>query len=330
MNKPAFLAMGFGITAGTLAATLPTAFNILTMEKADEPAPRPQKIRFANGKFTDIHEKPVQLKILGINSFTPDVQAREKLCSRFGPYGMAQVCAAYEGAMLTDSDIKHVASLGFNCIRLKFSYTLIYRNGKMNKAPDFTALDAIINKCCMSGLYVILSLTDARTFEKKEKPEKNFEGCVAALAQKYRADNAVIMLDLADENGIAAALKAAPDMQTGNLDASDSVFTEKYPRSRFIKEHFENGESVVFEPFKSNFVALFTILPKEIDLEADSYDDIKAKYAALNESSIKDELIAGELKEIFGETEAPKTEKPKKFSFNADFRSGKTLTRITY
>ena len=357
MKKTGKALVAAGIAAGAVAASVPAAINILSSKANPEPAPRPGKISCDGRGFQTSDGENIKLRILSVKNYTLSVEDREKLVSRFGPYGMAQLAREYEKAMLSDKDLAYIASLGFNCVSISFSYTLIYPNGKIGKSPDFTALDEFVDKCCKNGLYVVLNLTDARTFTKKEKPGKALVKIWGLIAAHYKDDNAVALYDLTApgfEGSIQAfcssAVKAIRKTDSEkdiigpvNLGvkftySSDSsgkalIYTETAARLDAVRTALGNGGSIAFEPFKSQAVSLFTLEPGDIDISVDSYEELLKKYAALNSGSAENKSLSEGLKTLFENEPVVKiaedTEKKQKLHFNAGFRHGTKLTAIS-
>ena len=118
-----------GIAAGVLTAAVPAALGFIASRGGEQTSPRPEKIACDGYGFSTTSGENVKLRILSVRNFTPGVDEREKLFSRFGAYGAAQICAEYEKSVLTDGDLEYIAGLGFNCVLVSFSYTLIYPNG---------------------------------------------------------------------------------------------------------------------------------------------------------------------------------------------------------
>ncbi|MBR0121442.1 MAG: cellulase family glycosylhydrolase [Clostridia bacterium] len=340
-----------GIAAGVLTAAVPAALGFIASRGGEQTSPRPEKIACDGYGFSTAGGENVKLRILSVRNFTPGVDEREKLFSRFGAYGAAQICAEYEKSVLTDGDLEYIASLGFNCVLVSFSHTLIYPNGKIGKTPDFTALDALIERCCKNGLYIILNLTDARTFAKKEKPVKAALKIWEQIARHCKNDSAVALYDLtalpaADEAFYSQAVKAirkadsekeiiAPEnsgvkFTYSYTPGSSLIFAEKTPRTSLLDEVCGKGGSVMFEAFKSQFVSLFTFAPCDIDITTDSYEELLKKYAHINDGIMKNELLEEDFKRIFKDEPSVETpgEEKKKFRFNAEFRRGTKLTAI--
>lgn len=343
MKKTDKITAAAGIAAGAVTAAVPAAINMIKSRGEKEPSPRPEKITCDGNGLRTADGESVRLRILSVGNFTLSVELREKLCSRFGPYGMAQLAREYEKAMLTDKDIAYIAGLGFNCISIGFSYTLVYPNGKIGKTPDFTVLDEIVEKCCKNGLYVILNLTDARTFGKREKPAKAMLKIWGLIASHYKDDSAVVLYDLTanesdcgTEKYYSSATKAIrkADSEKGIITPGNTlIFSEPAPRLDALRPAYQNGENVAFEAFKSESPSLFTLSPSDIDISADSYEELLKKYAAINAQSVENEALANAINTLFGDEPVTKfgedTEKKQKLHFNAGFRRGTKLTTIS-
>lgn len=356
MKKSGKALVAAGIVAGAVAASVPAAVNMLSSKANPEPSPRPEKISCDGQGFQTSDGENIKLRILAVRNYTLSIEEREKLVSRFGAYGMAQLAREYEKAMLSDKDLAYIASIGFNCVSISFSYTLIYPNGKIGKRPDFSALDELVEKCCKNGLYVVLNLTDARTFAKNEKPQKALIKIRGLIAAHCKNDNAVALYDLAS-NGFdgdiqsvcAASVKAIrkTDFEKDIIAPVNSgvkftysgtpgdkalIYSEKETRIDAVKAACENGKSVVFEPFKTTGNALFSLQPSDIDTGVDSYDDLLKKYAAVSIGSVENKALAEGLKTLFENeplTRASEAQEKKKLHFNFELRRGTKLTKIS-
>ena len=331
--------MGIGIAAGVAAGVLPSVIRAVSADKEKEPCERPGKLTFENGVFKDAQGNETALKILFMRNFSLKKEPREALGSRFGGYGASQVDAAYSKSALTAQDIAFIRSLGFNCVGISFSHSLIYPNGKIGKKIDFSAVDSIVEECCKNGLYVALNLTDSSLYSKKPS-EKKLGTVWAQLAAHFKDDAAVVLYDTSspylsekDEKAAYKAIRKADKFTAVISNAVDSapVFDETRPVTRDLKAAYESGKSVIFETFKSEYVALFTLAPNDIDHSVDDYKTLLAKYAQINNGIMKDEALADEIKAIFNPADEAeeKKEKEKKFRIEAGFRSGKNLTKIT-
>ncbi len=350
MTKPEKISMGIGIAAGVAAGVLPSVIRAVSADKEKEPCERPGKLTFENGVFRDAQGNETALKILFMRNYSLKKEQREALGNRFGGYGASQVDAAYSKSALTAQDIAFIRSLGFNCVGISFSHSFIYPNGKIGKKIDFSAVDSIVEECCKNGLYVALNLTDSSLYSKKPS-EKKLGTVWAQLAAHFKDDAAVVLYDTSSpylsEKDEKAAYKAirkadkftavisktarAKEPYYSNAVDSAPVFDEIRPVTRDLKAAYESGKSVIFETFKSEYVALFTLAPNDIDHSVDDYKTLLAKYAQINNGIMKDEALADEIKAIFNPADEPeeKKEKEKKFRIEAGFRSGKNLTKIT-
>ncbi|MBR6005204.1 MAG: cellulase family glycosylhydrolase [Clostridia bacterium] len=357
MKKSGKALVAAGIAAGAVAASVPAAINMLSSKANPGPAPRPAKISCDGQGFQTSDGENIKLRILYVRNYTLNIDEREKLVSRFGPYGMAQLAREHEKAMLCDKDLAYIAALGFNCVGISFSYTLIYPNGKIGKKPDFTALDSFIEKCCENGLYVILNLTDAHSFAKREKPGKALVKIWGLIAAHYKDDSAVALYDLTApgfEGDIqafsAAAIKAIrkSDFEkditgpvnsgvkfTYSLNPADKslIYSEQAVRCDAVKTALDSGGIIAFEAFRAQNNSLFTLDPGDIDISVDSYEELLKKYAAINSAAVENKSLAEGLKDIFINEPVTRfggdTEEKKKIRFNFELRRGTKLTKIS-
>ena len=358
MKKSGKALAAAGIAAGALAASVPAAINMLSSKGISAPAARPEKISCDGRGFQTADGEDIKLRILSVRNYTLGVDIREKLVSRFGPYGMAQLAREYEKAMLSEKDLAYIAGLGFNCVSVSFSYTLLFPNGRIGKKPDFTALDELVDKCCRNGLYVVLNLTDARSFAKKENPGKALVKLWGLIAAHCKDDSAVALYDLTAPgfDGDITAFSASAvrairksDFEkdiigpvnsgvkftySGSFGDKSLIFSESTTRIDRIMETYNEGGSVAFEAFRAPGSSLFVPEPDDIDISVDSYEELLKKYAAVNKGAVENKALAEGLKSLFENEPQAKfgneeENRKNKFSFNFELRHGTKLTRIS-
>lgn len=193
-------------------------------------------LRAENGEF--VSECGAHISLRGINlnddlfwfkkddleSDAADYDVFSALESRFGTYGARQLVQKYNEGFITASDIKKVAKLGANCVRIPLRYKYLLSKENCKGDIDFNRLDYIIEKCKKAGLYVILDLHSAPGFQNTDsacgKDDKSvlFDSSKdgfdarnatvrlwAQIASHYKDEPAVAAYDLLNRplNGIA-------------------------------------------------------------------------------------------------------------------------------
>ena len=99
------------------------------------------------------------------------------LKKRFGDYGAREIFGkSFENAFMPD-DVKTLADLGVNCVRLPLRSFLLFKNDKVTKKskPQLKRLDKFIDKCGKAGIYVILTCADAPGFDPAAGEYRLFE-----------------------------------------------------------------------------------------------------------------------------------------------------------
>ncbi len=101
----------------------------------------------------------------------------DALCRRFGEYGAREIYGKCFENAVSPSDIKELAKLGVNCVRLPVRSFLLFKNDKVKKKskPHFKRLDKFIDKCGKAGIYVILTCADAPGFDPGTGEYRLFE-----------------------------------------------------------------------------------------------------------------------------------------------------------
>ena len=126
------------------------------------------------------------------SSGTEDVFAA--LESRFGRYGTRQLAKKYHEGLISASDIKKIAKLGANCVRIPLRSRFLLSKDNCKDDIDFERLDFLIEKCKKAGLYVILDLHSAPGFQNTDSACRKGEQSVLFGASKdgFEARNATV------------------------------------------------------------------------------------------------------------------------------------------
>lgn len=196
-----------GCAAGAAAATVPAVYGFVKAT-ARQPISDKDFLRAENGTF--ISECGAITALRGINlnddffwfkkddldenSGAEDVFAA--LESRFGRYGARQLAQKYNEGMIAASDIKKIAKLGANCIRIPLRSRFLLSKDNRKGDIDFERLDFIIEKCRKAGIYVILDLHSAPGFQNTDSACGKNEKSVLFSSSKdgFEARNATVRL----------------------------------------------------------------------------------------------------------------------------------------
>lgn len=168
-----------GCAAGATAAAVPAVCGaVITAVK--RPISDRDFLRVKNGGFISDCGEKVSLRGINLNDdifgfFKADLNKNASsydvfaaLEERFGNYGARQIIQKYSEGFITPSDIKRVAKLGANCVRIPLRYKYLFKKDSCKDDIDFENLDKIISKCKKSGLYVILELHSAPGFQNTD------------------------------------------------------------------------------------------------------------------------------------------------------------------
>lgn len=83
------------------------------------------------------------------------------LAERFGKDKTNDLLDAYHRSWWSDEDFANIKKLGFNCIRLPFTYLILYDEEYKLKDNAFHLIDWFVEKCKALDLYVVLDLHGA-------------------------------------------------------------------------------------------------------------------------------------------------------------------------
>ena len=151
-----------GCAAGAAAATVPAVYGFVRAT-ARQPITDRDFLRAENGEF--ISECGAHMSLRGINlnddlfGFTKadldgnaaDYDVFAALEARFGTYGARLLVSKYNENFITPSDIKKIAKLGANCVRIPLRYKYLLSKKNCKGDIDFERLDKIVEKCKMKG-----------------------------------------------------------------------------------------------------------------------------------------------------------------------------------
>lgn len=249
-----------GCAAGAAAAAVPAVYGYIKAT-ARQPITDKDFLRAENGGF--ISECGAEISLRGVNLNDDlfwfkkdDLEPATKSCdvfaaleSRFGRYGARQLVQKYNEGFITASDIKRIAKLGANCVRIPLRYRYLYRKENCKGDIDFERLDFLVEKCRKAGLYVILELHSAPGFQNTDSACGKGDKSVLFSSTKdgFEARNAVVRLwaqvaaHYKDEPAIAAydllnrPLNRIADWES-SLDTLHKLYRRTYKAIRNVDE----------------------------------------------------------------------------------------------
>ncbi len=196
-----------GCAAGAAAATVPAVYGYVKAT-ARQPISDKDFLRTENGNFISECGAITTLKGMNLSddffwfkkddldesSGTADVFAA--LENRFGRYGAGQLAKKYNEGLISSSDIKKIAKLGANCVRIPLRSRFLLTKDNCKGDIDFKRLDYIVNKCKKAGLYVILDLHSAPGFQNTDSACAKDEKSILFSSSKdgFDARNATVRL----------------------------------------------------------------------------------------------------------------------------------------
>ncbi len=196
-----------GCAAGAAAATVPAVYGFVRAT-ARQPITDRDFLRAENGEF--ISECGAHMSLRGINlnddlfGFTKsdldgnaaDYDVFAALEARFGTYGARLLVSKYNENFITPSDIKKIAKLGGNCVRIPLRYKYLLSKKNCKGDIDFERLDKIVEKCKKAGIYVILDLHSAPGFQNTDSACGTGDSSVLFSSSKdgFEARNATVRL----------------------------------------------------------------------------------------------------------------------------------------
>lgn len=196
--------MAAGCAAGAAAAAIPTAYGII--KAFSRPLEERDRLSVCGDGFVTASGKNVFLRGINLSDFSPALldngerltagssEILERLGERFGQYGARQLFEKYNEGLVSDKDIKYIARLGANCVRIPLSADLIFKKAECRGEPELERLDHIIEKCRKNGLYVILDLHCAHGFQSNDPACGKADACrfFAQTKEGFEARNAAV------------------------------------------------------------------------------------------------------------------------------------------
>lgn len=196
-----------GCAAGAAAATVPAVYGYIK-SSARQPISDRDFLRAESGEF--ISECGAHISLRGINlnddlfgfkkddldADAADYDVFAALESRFGTYGARLAVQKYYENFISASDIKKIAKLGANCVRIPLRYKYLLSKESCKGDIDFEHLDYLIEKCRKAGLYVILELHSAPGFQNTDSACGKNDKSVLFSSSKdgFEARNATVRL----------------------------------------------------------------------------------------------------------------------------------------
>ncbi|MBN1597842.1 MAG: cellulase family glycosylhydrolase [Bacteroidales bacterium] len=182
----------------------------------------------------------------------------ETLNERFGPSVTEDLIDIWEENWITEDDLDNIQELGFNCVRVPFTFmNLIYYDSYQWKYDAFDRLDWIVEECDEREIYVILDMHGAPGSQNgsdhsgidggdsKEEASEFFFGENAVsnqakfyeiweeIADRYADENAVAGYDLLNEPFCTYRYSSSIG-ETALHNLLFSIYDEAYSRIRAI------------------------------------------------------------------------------------------------
>lgn len=148
----------------------------------------------------------------------------QTLIDRFGTERAYELMHTYEDNFITEYDLRALANMGFNCVRVPFWYRNFYSDDNGTKILDkngewdFSRLDWVVSECSKRRIYVILDMHGAPGFQSDAPHSGKADSCGlyaqteegeqyrvltdelwTAIASRFKGNPAVAMYDLLNE-----------------------------------------------------------------------------------------------------------------------------------
>ncbi len=219
-NKKILIA---GCAAGATAATVPAVYGFVKATSR-KPIDDCDFLRAENGGFISECGEEVILRGMNLNDelfwfkkaeLSPDAHCYDvfdALEKRFGRYGAVQLIKKRNENFITVSDIKKLASMGANCVRIPLRFRYLFTKDNCKGDIDFDYLDRIVKNCRKEGIYVIFELHSAPGFQNTDSACSSNEKSVlfSSGTDGFEARNATIRIwaqvaaHYKDESAVAA------------------------------------------------------------------------------------------------------------------------------
>jgi aryl-phospho-beta-D-glucosidase BglC (GH1 family) len=144
----------------------------------------------------------------------PERKFKREFAAALGEEALCSFEKKFRESFIRESDIEHIAALGFNCVRVPFHYRLVESKPRQYDGQGVRFLDQVVRWAKKHGIWVILDLHAAPgsqnhdwhsdSFGKKElwTKKSNQERTLALweyLADRYQHEEAVAGYDLLNE-----------------------------------------------------------------------------------------------------------------------------------
>ena len=156
------------LTAAAAAAAVPAVIGVLKNLRP-QPLASCDRLRAENAGLADANGNPVALHAVALpdapaaflrdGEDCPPEEAEPALVKRFGAYGAKQLLQAERFGAVSDADLKTLRGMGVNCVRLPLRSDRLCKKANARDDIDFTALDALVERCRAACVYVLPVLT---------------------------------------------------------------------------------------------------------------------------------------------------------------------------
>ncbi|MBQ6268082.1 MAG: hypothetical protein IJK64_09990 [Clostridia bacterium] len=207
------------LTVAAASAAVPAVLGVLKNLRP-KPLAASDRLHADGAGFADTAGSPVTLHAVELPT-APSVFLRDgeacppedvepALTERFGAYGAKQLLQAERFGALTAADLKTLKGLGVNCVQVPLCSNRLCKKKNGRDEIDFTAVDALVDRCRAAGVYVLPLLTAL--------PDALLQNCKAGfdarnavlrqwlqIAEHYKDEPAIAGFSLLDGAALAGA-----------------------------------------------------------------------------------------------------------------------------
>ncbi len=223
---------------GTVLVAVQALASERTTETRTQPAHAPPQWMKIKGRDLVAGGKPVHLRGIGLGNWMlvehfmigllqVDYVMRQTFTDVLGPEKSAAFWNAYMDSYLSETDMARIRTMGFNHVRLPFSYRHFESDAHPGqwREEGFRRLDSVIGWCRRQGLWVLLDLHSAPGCQASDWNAESAHGeiflwddandqeRVAALwhevARRYRNEPTVMAYEVLNEPDTSSPAQAA-------------------------------------------------------------------------------------------------------------------------